>query len=126
MQSKKQKKPGQKNNLNMAYKIKFSFEDGSDPITVNDVEADNSILEVALDNEINLHCQCGGVCACSTCHSYVEKGMEHFEEKSYREITFLKDALDPKENSRLSCQCILLEGEGDIEVTIPDQSKIEE
>ena len=33
-----------------------------------------SILDVALDNGINIEHACGGVCACSTCHMYVEAG----------------------------------------------------
>ncbi|MBM4112369.1 MAG: 2Fe-2S iron-sulfur cluster binding domain-containing protein, partial [Phycisphaerae bacterium] len=35
-----------------------------------------SLLEIALDNGINIEHACGGVCACSTCHVYVESGMK--------------------------------------------------
>ena len=96
---------------------------GLDPVTIKDVESDQSILEVALQNDINLHCDCGGVCACSTCHSYIEKGEEYFPEKTDREEDFISSALEPKENSRLSCQCILEDGEGEIVVVIPDQTQ---
>ncbi len=96
---------------------------GLDPLTIKDVVPDQSILEVALENDINLHCDCGGVCACSTCHSYIEKGIEYFPEKTDREEDFISNALEPKENSRLSCQCILEEGEGEIVVVIPDQTQ---
>ena len=106
------------------YTIKFKFEQkGLEPITINNVEEGQSILEVALKNDIDLHHNCGGVCACSTCHLYLEKGEELVEELSDREEDFIDRAINPRLNSRLSCQCVLLEGSGEIEVTLPDQSQ---
>lgn len=106
------------------YRIRFNFlQKGLDPIIIENVEPDQSILEVALENDIDLHSDCGGVCACSTCHCYIEKGTEYLPEKTDREEDFIEMALEPKENSRLACQCILEEGGGDIEVTIPDQTQ---
>ena len=106
------------------YNITFRFlQKGLEPVIIKNVEPDQSILEVALENDIDLHNDCGGVCACSTCHSYIEKGMEYLPEKSDREEDFISRALEPKENSRLSCQCILEDGEGNIEVLIPDQTQ---
>ena len=107
------------------YNIKFKFEQkGLEPIVISNVEAGQSILEVALKNDIDLHHNCGGVCACSTCHVYVEKGEDLVEELSDREEDFIDRAVNPRLNSRLSCQCILNDGEsGDIEVTLPDQSQ---
>lgn len=106
------------------YRIMFNFlQKGLDPITIENVKSDQSILEVALENDVDLHNDCGGVCACSTCHCYIEKGAAHLPEKSDREEDFISRALEPKENSRLSCQCILEDGDGYIEVIIPDQTQ---
>ncbi len=106
------------------YNITFKFEQkGLEPISISNVEADQSILEVALKNDIDLHHNCGGVCACSTCHLYVEKGEGSLEELSDREEDFIDRAINPKLNSRLGCQCVLLEGSGDIIVTLPDQTQ---
>lgn len=106
------------------YRIRFNFlQKGLDPITIENVEPDQSVLEAALENDIDLHSDCGGVCACSTCHCYIENGYEYLPEKTDREEDFIEMALEPKENSRLACQCILEEGEGEIEVTIPDQTQ---
>lgn len=106
------------------YNITFKFEQrGLEPITIENVESDQSILEVALKNDIDLHHNCGGVCACSTCHVYVEKGENMVEELSDREEDFIDRAINPRLNSRLSCQCILVKGDGDIEVLLPDQSQ---
>ncbi|MFN3940560.1 MAG: 2Fe-2S iron-sulfur cluster-binding protein [Chitinophagales bacterium] len=105
------------------YSIKFIFEDGSAPLEV-EASSGNTLLEIALLNDIKINHNCGGVCACSTCHVYIEKGMECLEEITEKEEDFIDRARDPRLNSRLSCQCDLLEGDGHIEVIIPDQSTI--
>jgi 2Fe-2S ferredoxin len=108
------------------YSITFKFEQkGVEPITIDQVEADQSILEVALNNDIELHHNCGMVCACSTCHLYVEQGEEFLPEISDKEEDFIDRARNPRLNSRLGCQCILdTKQSGHITVTIPDQSTI--
>ncbi|MBS1771994.1 MAG: 2Fe-2S iron-sulfur cluster binding domain-containing protein [Bacteroidetes bacterium] len=108
------------------YTIKFNFEQkGLEPITIENVAADQSILEVALDNNIELHHNCGMVCACSTCHLYLEKGSDLVAELSDKEEDFIDRARNPRLESRLGCQCVLEVGNsGTIEVTIPDQSTI--
>jgi len=106
------------------YNITFKFEQkGLEPVTISHVEADQSILEVALKNDIDLHHNCGGVCACSTCHLYVEAGEDHLEELSDKEEDFIDRAINPRLNSRLGCQCLLLDGDGDVTVTLPDQTQ---
>jgi 2Fe-2S ferredoxin len=106
------------------YNVTFKFEQkGLEPITIENVEPDQSILEVALKNDINLHHNCGGVCACSTCHLYVEKGEDQLEGLSDKEEDFIDRAVNPRLNSRLGCQCVLQGGSGDIIVTLPDQTQ---
>lgn len=107
------------------YNITFKFEQkGLEPVTIKDVEPGISILEVALENDIELHHNCGMVCACSTCHLYVDKGEDYLPELSDKEEDFIDRARNPKLNSRLGCQCVLDDGSGEIEVTLPDQSLI--
>lgn len=106
------------------YKITFNFEQkGLEPVTLDQIEPGQSILEVALKNDIELHHNCGGVCACSTCHLYVEKGDEFLEELSDREEDFIDRAINPRLNSRLGCQCVLQEDAGEVIVTLPDQTQ---
>ncbi len=106
------------------YSITFKFEQkGLEPITLTGIEPDQSLLEVALKNDIELHHNCGGVCACSTCHIYVEAGADFLEELSDKEEDFIDRAVNPRINSRLGCQCVLQEGEGEISVTFPDQTQ---
>ena len=106
------------------YTITYKFEQkGISPVTLENIPAGDSLLEVALKNNIELHHNCGGVCACSTCHLYVENGSDFLEELSDREEDFIDRAVNPKLNSRLGCQCVLQSGNGHIEVTLPDQSQ---
>lgn len=106
------------------YTIKFKFEQpGLEPITLTHIEPGQSLLEIALSNDIDLHHNCGGVCACSTCHLYLEKGEEFVEELSDKEEDFIDRAVNPRLNSRLGCQCLLNDGDGEIEVTLPDQTQ---
>lgn len=106
------------------YTIKFKFEQpGLEAVTIENVQPGHSILEIALMNDIDLHHNCGGVCACSTCHVYVEKGEGFLEELSDREEDFIDRAVNPRLNSRLGCQCLLLDDSGTVEVTLPDQTQ---
>lgn len=106
------------------YTITYKFEQkGLEPVTLSQIAPGQSLLEVALTHEIALHHNCGAVCACSTCHLYVDLGSEHLEEISDKEEDFIDRAVNPRLNSRLGCQCLLHEGEGTIEVTLPDQTQ---
>jgi 2Fe-2S ferredoxin len=106
------------------YSIKVNFEQkGLTPVTLENIDADQSLLEVMLDNGIELHHNCGAVCACSTCHLYVNKGMEHLAELSDKEEDFIDRAVSPRIESRLGCQCELQTGTGEIEITLPDQTQ---
>lgn len=105
--------------------VKFKFEDNSiKPIEVSDAEAGFSILEITEEHNIHLNHNCGGVCACSTCHVYVEKGEASLEEISDKEEDFIDRAINPRLESRLGCQCIILHEDAEIEITVPDQSRI--
>lgn len=105
--------------------IKFNFEDKEIASkTVENIEAGLSILEVTEDHDVHLNHNCGGVCACSTCHIYVDKGENALEEITDKEEDFIDRAINPKIESRLGCQCIILQDDAEIEVTIPNQSNI--
>ncbi len=105
--------------------VKFTFEDKS----IKDVKVDNaeegfSILEIAEDNDVHLNHNCGGVCACSTCHIYVIEGEDYLEEISDKEEDFIDRAINPRLESRLGCQSVILEEDAEIKIEIPDQSQI--
>ena len=102
------------------FSIKINFEEKDhEPVELPIAEGE-SVLDVCLENGIDLQHNCGGVCGCSTCQVYVTKGMVSIQEISDKEEDFIDRAISPKITSRLACQCIMIDG--DIEVTIPNQS----
>jgi len=106
------------------FTVTYKFEQKNlQSVTISNVEDGQSLLEVALTHDIELHHNCGGVCACSTCHLYVEQGEDFLEELSDKEEDFIDRAINPRLNSRLGCQCVLQEGDGNIVVTLPDQTQ---
>jgi 2Fe-2S ferredoxin len=106
------------------YNLKINFEQkGVAPITFEDLEPNQTLLEICLKNDIELHHNCGGVCACTTCHIYINKGMESIDEITDKEEDFIDRAVNPRLNSRLGCQSLLLDGDGEIEITLPDQTQ---
>ena len=104
--------------------IKFTFEDKSIPSKTVTAEEGYSILEITEDADVHLNHNCGGVCACSTCHIYVLRGEDDLEEISDKEEDFIDRARNPRIESRLACQCVILSADAIIEVEIPDQGGI--
>ncbi|MEL6741202.1 MAG: 2Fe-2S iron-sulfur cluster-binding protein [Planctomycetota bacterium] len=96
-------------------------EDGSDKAEHRVMAAKGEhLLEIAVENGINIEHACGGVCACSTCHVYVEQGMDRVAEATEEEEDRVEEAPGLQINSRLSCQCdVEREGDGPIVVRIP-------
>ena len=80
------------------------------------------VLEVAMDHGINIEHACGGVCACSTCHIYVVKGMEHLSAATEAEEDRVEEAPGLQRNSRLSCQCEIISN-GVIEIRVPSWNR---
>jgi ferredoxin, 2Fe-2S len=89
-------------------------------VTCEALVGDN-ILDVALANNIDLQHNCGGVCACSTCHVIVTKGMNSLSEQQDDEADQLDEAEGLTLNSRLGCQSVLTE-DAEIVVQIPQMN----
>ena len=71
-----------------------------------EVPKELSVMEGALHNNIpGIDADCGGACACATCHVYVdEKWFEKLQKKENAEQDMLDMAFEPKKFSRLACQ----------------------
>jgi 2Fe-2S ferredoxin len=80
-----------------------------------------TILDAALDNGIKLDHNCGGNCACSTCHVIIEEGMENLSEMRDDEEDMLDTAPGLTLESRLACQCQV---KGDVKLRIPPKPSI--
>lgn len=86
-----------------------------DNITLEAVDGEN-FLDLALANGIDLQHNCGGVCACSTCHVIVRQGEEFLSEMEDDEADQLDEAEGLTIHSRLGCQAKIY---GDVVVEIP-------
>lgn len=71
-----------------------------------DVPVGNTLMEGAVNNGIpGIEGDCGGACACSTCHVYVDpKFQDKLKPQEDMETDMLDFAYEPNETSRLGCQ----------------------
>jgi 2Fe-2S ferredoxin len=85
-------------------KITFIQPDGAEQVV--DIPEGWSIMEGAVRaGVIGIDADCGGACACATCHVQVEpEWAAKLPLKSEMEETMLDFAIQPKPTSRLSCQ----------------------
>jgi len=97
-------------------KVRFSDHDIEIEVPVG-----SSILQAAKKAKAPEGDACGGVCACSTCHVYVEKGAELLSEAEEDEEDVLDKAFDVKLTSRLGCQA-KIQKDGIISVRISKES----
>jgi ferredoxin, 2Fe-2S len=68
--------------------------------------------------------QCGGACACATCHVYIEPaGLAKLGPREEMEEGMLETAWEPRDNSRLSCQIQITADLDGLEVTVPEQQR---
>jgi ferredoxin, 2Fe-2S len=76
--------------------------------TTHQVEAEvgSTVMETAIRNGVTgIVAECGGACACATCHVYVDEAWyERLPKRSPEEEDMLDFAFEAKPNSRLSCQ----------------------
>ncbi|MEN9786350.1 MAG: 2Fe-2S ferredoxin [Pseudomonadota bacterium] len=77
-----------------------------------------SVLSILLAAGLDVEHACGGVCACSTCHVYVEAGGARCNEANDDEADMLDTAPALRATSRLACQCVP-DGGADLRVRIP-------
>ncbi len=85
-------------------KITFVTPDGER----HEVDVDNgySVMEAAINNNIEgIVAECGGACACATCHGYIDEAWTlRMPEMDDMEDSMLDAAYERRDNSRLTCQ----------------------
>ena len=95
---------------------KVRFRSPFDDVAV-EVPEGTSILDAAEQCGATVGHACGGVCACSTCHVWVRKGLESISEQEDQEADRLDQAFDVRPYSRLSCQSLVGSEDVDVEIT---------
>lgn len=88
-----------------------------------DVPVGTSVMEAAVDNMIDgILGECGGVMSCATCHCYVDKAwVAKLPAASEHEEDMLDMAIDPQDNSRLSCQIAMTDELDGLVVHLPER-----
>ena len=87
-----------------------------------DVKEGTTVMEAAVKNGVpGIEAECGGACACATCHVYVDNAwMDKVGQPDAMEEDMLDFAQDANETSRLSCQIKMSDALDGIVVRIPE------
>jgi len=83
-----------------------------------------SLMRGAIEAGVDgIEAQCGGACACATCHCYVRpEWLDKLKPPSDDELLMLSNvAAERRPNSRLSCQLIVEAGLDGLTVQFPDR-----
>ena len=101
-------------------KITFIEPDGTEQTV--EVAVGWSVMEGAVKNLVpGIDADCGGACACATCHVYVDPAwLAELPPKAEMEETMLDFAQDVAPNSRLSCQLRVTAGMDGLIVRVPE------
>jgi 2Fe-2S ferredoxin len=85
-----------------------------------------TVMEVARQQGIDgIVAQCGGACACATCHVYVApQWLGRLGPREDMEEGMLENAWQPRANSRLSCQIHVSAALDGLEVTVPERQNL--
>ncbi|HEV3396557.1 MAG TPA: 2Fe-2S iron-sulfur cluster-binding protein [Xanthobacteraceae bacterium] len=102
---------------------KITYIDAAGVARTVDGEIGSTVMETAIKNGVpGIEAECGGACACSTCHVYVDEAWrEKTGEPSPMEEDMLDFAFEVKPNSRLSCQIKVTEALDGLVVTTPER-----
>lgn len=86
-----------------------------------DVANGTTVMEGAVKNMVpGIDADCGGACACATCHVYVDADwMEKVGKPEGMEESMLDFAEDVQDNSRLSCQITVSDALDGLVVRLP-------
>ncbi|WP_370321711.1 2Fe-2S iron-sulfur cluster-binding protein [Oricola sp.] len=88
-----------------------------------DAESGSTVMENAVKNGVpGIEAECGGACACATCHVYVDEAWtEKVGKPEVMEEDMLDFAFEPKPVSRLSCQIKMTDEFDGLVVHVPEQ-----
>ncbi len=100
---------------------KVTFIDVKGDARTVEAQVGATVMETALHNSIpGIEAECGGACACATCHVYVDEAWtDKVGEPSQMEEDMLDFAFEVRPNSRLSCQIKVTDELDGLVVTTP-------
>lgn len=100
---------------------RITYRESHGPQHLIEVKSGLSVMEGAVQNNIvGIDGDCGGACACATCHVYVDPvWLEKLSPRSAMEASMLDFAEGVDTNSRLSCQIEVTDDLDGLVVTMP-------
>ena len=100
-------------------KITFIQNNGTEQTV--DAVAGSTVMEAAVKNQVpGIDADCGGACACATCHVYVDPDwFAKLPARAAMEEDMLDFAFDVRDNSRLSCQIKVSDAIDGLRVNVP-------
>ena len=103
--------------------VKITFIDTVGTARTVEGEVGSTVMETAIKTGVpGIEAECGGACACSTCHVYVDDAWrEKVGEPSPMEEDMLDFAYEVKPSSRLSCQIKVSEDLDGLTVQTPER-----
>ena len=103
--------------------VKITYIDSSGKARAVEAEPGSTVMETAIKNGIpGIEAECGGACACATCHVYVDEAWQaKTGEASPMEQDMLDFGYDVRLNSRLSCQIKVTAALDGLVVTTPER-----
>ncbi len=103
--------------------VKITFIDAEGSARTVEGEPGSTVMETAIRNGVpGITAECGGACACATCHVYVDDAwMEKVGQPQPMEEDMLDFASDVRPTSRLSCQIRVRPELDGLVVTTPAQ-----
>ena len=101
---------------------KITYIDASGKERVVEAKNGMTVMETAIKHNVpGIDADCGGACACATCHVYVDPAfMDKVGNPSAMEQSMLDFAENVKETSRLSCQIKVRDDLDGLRVTTPE------
>lgn len=103
--------------------VQITFIDAEGTARTVEAEIGSTVMETALRGNVpGIEAECGGACACATCHVYVdEEWRSATGERKPMEEDMLDFASDVRPNSRLSCQIRVTEELDGLVVHTPER-----
>ncbi len=101
-------------------KLTFITHDGK--IHEVDGELGRSVMNAAIDNLVpGIDADCGGECACATCHVYVDdQWLDRVGQPDEAEDAMLELNPERSHNSRLSCQILVTDALDGFRAKVPE------
>ena len=101
--------------------VEITFTEANGKSRTVKAEVGTTLMETAIRNGVpGIDAECGGACACATCHVYVDEAwLPKIGKAEPMEEDMLDFAFDVRKNTRLSCQIKISDALNGLHVTTP-------